>query len=223
MLTSEQFRCEIPSPNALKEGVLYCSTNATNSWEITAFVVDAVSAVGTIGAVVVALWLGLRGLKEQRKFEDRSVERDRNSAWYEQMIKLQDAAEEVRMSFPKVTYEQMSQYERELNRYVGFCDEKDPEQKRLSEAIRYNDVLFSEIVRKWNGKEPLEPSTNEERELVKTIEFAKQIHTLVVNCYTMILVPFHQGQFSAGETGRAITKMTAQLFDLIGVETFVRN
>lgn len=50
MTLAEQFKCEIPTPDAVKEGVLYCSTNATN-------MPDIFTAIGTCLGVVVTIMM----------------------------------------------------------------------------------------------------------------------------------------------------------------------
>lgn len=48
MTQAEQFKCDIPSPNAIKDGVIYCNTNATDTAEIW-------SAAGTWAGVALTI------------------------------------------------------------------------------------------------------------------------------------------------------------------------
>lgn len=48
MTLAEQFKCEIPSPNAIKDDVIYCNTNATDTAEIW-------SAAGTWAGVALTI------------------------------------------------------------------------------------------------------------------------------------------------------------------------
>ncbi|WP_404291204.1 hypothetical protein [Glutamicibacter arilaitensis] len=75
MITAEQFKCEIPLPNGLKEGVLYCSTNATNAaeiWTAAAAVVTALATAGLVLGVVIAF----RQIKENRQMHEDQQQLD---------------------------------------------------------------------------------------------------------------------------------------------------
>jgi len=185
--------------------------------------VDVLVALGTVGAVIVAIWLGTRGITEQRGMEDRAADRQRSSDWYQQMVKLQDAAEIVRISFPGVTNQQFSEYEREVKRYRGFCEARVDETAKLDQALDYNDTLLSGIVRRWNGYNPEEVVTPEQVALDNEVHNAGVVLEMSSAIYTNYLVPFHQGQQNAGQTAEGIHKLTQQLFEIVGVERLVLN
>ncbi|MGP9031514.1 hypothetical protein ACT17S_00365 [Glutamicibacter mysorens] len=75
MTLAEQFKCEIPTPDALKEGVLYCSTNATNWTDIWTAVASAVTAVATVG-LLLGVWGAFKQIKEGRRIHDDQQQLD---------------------------------------------------------------------------------------------------------------------------------------------------
>lgn len=81
MTTAEQFKCLIPSPNALKEGVLYCSTNATNSTELWSLAIDGVAALATVATVGASILIAVASRSEtkqaQRKAQKLEKQRER--------------------------------------------------------------------------------------------------------------------------------------------------
>lgn len=77
MTLAEQFKCEIPTPDALKEGVLYCSTNATNWTDIWTTVATVVTALATVGLVVGAMmaWHAAKKTLDQMKADSAAQSR----------------------------------------------------------------------------------------------------------------------------------------------------
>lgn len=69
MTLAEQFKCEIPSPDATKEGVLYCSTNATNMPEIWSASAAVVTAIATV-LLVLGVRIAYRQIKLTREMND---------------------------------------------------------------------------------------------------------------------------------------------------------
>lgn len=77
MTLAEQFECEIPTPDALKEGVLYCSTNATNWTDIWTTVATVITALATVGLVVGAFfaWQTAKKTLDQMKADSAAQSR----------------------------------------------------------------------------------------------------------------------------------------------------
>lgn len=69
MIIADQFECVIPSANAVKQGVLYCTTNPPVPAADSAMWAAWATALGTFMLVVGAFWAGhiaLKTLKQQR-------------------------------------------------------------------------------------------------------------------------------------------------------------
>lgn len=80
MILAEGFECLIPSNNAVKTDVLYCSGQASNGWEITGFLIDAFAALGTLASVGIAIWVALdarRRVADERARADRAERESR--------------------------------------------------------------------------------------------------------------------------------------------------
>lgn len=77
MTLAEQFKCEIPTPDALKEGVLYCSTNATNWTDVWATVASVVTAPATVGLVIGAYFAWKTAKKTLNQMEEDSKAQSR--------------------------------------------------------------------------------------------------------------------------------------------------
>lgn len=92
MILAEDFECRIPSGNAVKGDIIYCSAPPTNGWEITGFLVDALVALGTVGSVGIAVWVALDARKrvaEERARADKS----------ERETRIREAAAKVAAAF----------------------------------------------------------------------------------------------------------------------------
>lgn len=70
MINAEEFECRVPTLDAVKDAVIYCSATDNNIAEIW-------SAAGTIGATIVALGFGLMEYRRGRK--DRAARIELNS------------------------------------------------------------------------------------------------------------------------------------------------
>ncbi|MGP9529325.1 hypothetical protein [Glutamicibacter sp. AOP5-A2-18] len=90
MTLAEQFKCAIPTPDALKEGVLYCSTNATNGADIW-------SAVGTCFGVLVTVVMAIFAWKawdtSRQQLSVAQHEVSENAFRYERTIQLESLFE----------------------------------------------------------------------------------------------------------------------------------
>ncbi|GAB3621134.1 hypothetical protein GCM10027417_23950 [Glutamicibacter endophyticus] len=69
MILAEQFECRIPTPDALNEGVLYCSGSATNAPEIWSAMAAVVTALATLG-LLAGVWAAYKQIKETREMHD---------------------------------------------------------------------------------------------------------------------------------------------------------
>lgn len=98
MKFAEQFRCEIPSPDAIKESVLYCSTNATNA-------VDIVVAISTFGsafaAVLLAFWTVYDTRRRFRHDAQTTLENKREREWTARSTTLHEEGDKVSAAFSK--------------------------------------------------------------------------------------------------------------------------
>ncbi|MGH3654584.1 hypothetical protein [Glutamicibacter sp.] len=90
-MTAEQFECLIPTPDAFKESVLYCSTNATNA-------VDIWVAFGTVGSAVAAVGLAIWSVIDSRRSHrraDAALQREQYTARQEKLIKVSEPVKSV--------------------------------------------------------------------------------------------------------------------------------
>ncbi|WP_426734417.1 hypothetical protein [Glutamicibacter sp. 2E12] len=116
MKFAEQFRCEIPSPDAIKEGVLYCSTNATNA-------VDLWVAAGTIGSAVAAVGLAAWTVYDtRRRFHhdtQTTLDNKREREWTKKSMTLHEEGDKVSAAFTKLN---VGAPEELLSNAKGFID-----------------------------------------------------------------------------------------------------
>lgn len=92
MIFAEDFECRIPSGNAVKGDIIYCSAPPTNGWEITGFLVDALVALGTVGSVGIAVWVALDARKRVAEERARAEKAERET-------RIRDAGAKVVSAF----------------------------------------------------------------------------------------------------------------------------
>lgn len=72
MITAETFECTVPSANAVKKAIIYCTTDATNTADIWMAIGSIAGAVATTAAVIVALWQSKKAAEAAKRAEELS-------------------------------------------------------------------------------------------------------------------------------------------------------
>lgn len=127
MIPSEQFKCLIPTPNAINEGVLYCSTNASNA-------VDIWIAVGTVGATVAAVAFGIRG-------EFRAHREQKRAEIAERRLRLHGPGQKIVESFERlvsskvVSQKTLPPGNSEILPYRSLLDREGPIEQEFGSAL----------------------------------------------------------------------------------------
>jgi len=146
MIIAEQFKCEIPTPDALKEGVLYCSTRPTNGWEIAGFLVDIAVALGTIAAVVVAVVMALRASREAQRLEQARRDDSFDNEWKALAARIAESLGDIAVSFPTVSKKQMFDFWALRDQYAAFAGLGDT---RVTESMSKVDTALNKAIRYW--------------------------------------------------------------------------
>lgn len=149
MITAEQFKCSIPTPDAFKEGVLYCSTNATNA-------VDIWVACGTVGSAVAAVGLGIWSVFDSRKSHrraDAAVQREIASNRREKLLEyarpIFDVLDEIDSLDKENLVNQSGRLTSLASVYEINAGSFGPEERKFGEALRElcNGVNYAVSVR----------------------------------------------------------------------------
>lgn len=148
MTLAEQFKCEIPTPDALKEGVLYCSTRPSNGWEITGFVLDLAVALGTLAAVVAAVILARRATQEAQKLEESRRADAFDREWKSIAARIGESLGSIAVSFPEVSKKEMFDFWSLRDQYAAFAGLEDV---RLTGPMKELDAALNEAVRYWGA------------------------------------------------------------------------
>lgn len=161
-MTAEQFECLIPTHDAFKEGVLYCSTNATNA-------IDIWVAFGTVGSAVAAVGLAIWSVVDSRKSHrraDEAVQREIASSRREKLLEyarpILDALEGMESLDKEKLIVQSGKLTRLSSTYEINVGPFGPEERKFGEALRSlcNSVNYAVSVRLYEpffrGNKPAE-------------------------------------------------------------------
>jgi len=82
MAVAEQFECFIPSTDALKQNVIYCSADASNAAALWGLAIDGVAALATLATVVVSVVIAVTSRREARAAEMKaeSLQKERENS-----------------------------------------------------------------------------------------------------------------------------------------------
>jgi hypothetical protein len=120
LILTETLKCSIPSPNAVKDAVIYCVTSPTNNTELWSLLVSGIAAVGTVGAVAVAVYLGIRSSKEVERSDERLREFERERDWMRQFSSYSTALIHLTRTFPNHLEQTTFSYYQEHAIYRSF-------------------------------------------------------------------------------------------------------
>ncbi|UTT40238.1 hypothetical protein NMP99_02975 [Glutamicibacter mishrai] len=113
MINAEEFRCEIPDLNAVKDAVLYCSAGDNNLPEIW-------SAIGTILASVIALGFGALELHRSRQDRLRQELAEERANSEQQFRTVQSFMRQIGAAFPHVDIKFIFWMQGSVNTYISF-------------------------------------------------------------------------------------------------------
>ncbi|MGV2855397.1 hypothetical protein ACNPON_17605 [Glutamicibacter sp. AGC13] len=132
-MTAEQFECLIPSPDAFKEGVLYCSTNATNA-------VDIWVAAGTIGSAVAAVGLAAWTVYDSRKKIKREDQTVRRTVLTQEGDLVTQSLDEVDRSKPEELFRSLSKAAAAARKFQVRAASFGPSEREFSADL--SDLVF---------------------------------------------------------------------------------
>lgn len=150
MRIAEQFECLIPSPNALKEGVLYCSTNATNA-------VDIWIAVGTVGATLAAVTFGIVEVVRGRSERKRQAKAEQQAVLNQQYQSLAQLIRQISWEFPYGNLNLISLLQSQIAVYDQLLKQDEDLDPKISENVLNICRRFAAI--SWTHSDGVHPAS----------------------------------------------------------------